>query len=233
MLHSALTWGFSKPGLPYVRREAIEERKLIPRSSIHLRDPSHGNATSPSPGLRSCHRNWRHFELQRNFAPTWILFETVLLASSSSNPTHAVPDPPQRQQRSYRTTMSTSERNRSDSSLCASDDRSSVSFSTIEIHEHPIILGNGRAASGSGPCLEIDWMEQSNILLNLEEYESMRYQRRNKEELLMPGKLRTNLLLDTGYTMRELSEVTSKSSNAGGKSKNVAKRISSLFSKKH
>jgi hypothetical protein len=110
-------------------------------------------------------------------------------------------------------------------------EKSSVSFSTIEIHEHAMILGDGRSASGCGPCLEIDWTEQSNIILNLEEYESMRHQRRLKHQLIMPDNIRTDLLLDSGYTMREISELTSPSRSKLSSSKKVMKKVSKVFCK--
>lgn len=124
----------------------------------------------------------------------------------------------------------------SDGGFSASDrttlsEKSSVSFSTIEIHEHAMILGDGRSASGSGPCLEIDWTEQSNVILNLEEYESMRYHRRHKHELIMPGNKRTDLLLDSGYTMREISELTSASRSKPSSPKKVMNKLSKVFCK--
>lgn len=133
-------------------------------------------------------------------------------------------------------TMDIPSKSHSDNGLSASErttpsEQSSVSFSTIEIHEHAMILGDGRSASGCGPCLEIDWTEQSNIILNLEEYESMRYHRRHKNELIMPGTMRTDLLLDSGYTMREISELTSASRSKPSASKKVMNKLSKVFCK--
>ena len=102
---------------------------------------------------------------------------------------------------------------------------SQVCFGSIEIREHAIILGKGPSVSGTGPSLEIDWESQASQVLGLDEYESMRYQRRHKNELIMPGDYRRNLLLESGYTMREISEMETKETS----SKSVIKRLSKLL----
>eukprot|EP00980_Cylindrotheca_fusiformis_P023961 scaffold11248_cov60-Cylindrotheca_fusiformis.AAC.5 len=97
---------------------------------------------------------------------------------------------------------------RMSSSGSSSSGSSSVSFSTIEFHEHAMVLGDNPSTS-IGPSIEIDWTEQSYAVVPIEEYESMRYPRRTKEELIMPRAMRTTLLLDNGYTMREIRDSAS------------------------
>ena len=87
--------------------------------------------------------------------------------------------------------------------------RSCVSFSTIDFHEHAMVLGDHPATS-CGPSLELDWTAQDSATFSLDEYESMKYERRSGKELVMSGSMRTNLLLESGYTMREIQEMTSK-----------------------
>ena len=65
--------------------------------------------------------------------------------------------------------------------------QTAVAFGNIEIREHAMILGKGPSASGTGPSLEIGWEAQANTVVALDEYESMRYGRRQKNELIMPG----------------------------------------------
>jgi len=100
-------------------------------------------------------------------------------------------------------------------------------FGNIEIREHAMILGKGPSVSGTGPSLEIDWEAQTNTVLGLEEYESMRYRRRSKGELIMPGYYRRNLLLESGYTMREIHEMAAMENNSAGAK--VMKKLSKML----
>eukprot|EP00526_Cylindrotheca_closterium_P029815 CAMPEP_0113622046 /NCGR_PEP_ID=MMETSP0017_2-20120614/11285_1 /TAXON_ID=2856 /ORGANISM="Cylindrotheca closterium" /LENGTH=132 /DNA_ID=CAMNT_0000531843 /DNA_START=66 /DNA_END=464 /DNA_ORIENTATION=- /assembly_acc=CAM_ASM_000147 len=102
-----------------------------------------------------------------------------------------------------------------------------VAFGNIEIREYAMILGKGPSASGSGPSLEIDWEAHGNTVLAIEEYESMRYERRQKNELIMPSTYRRNLLLESGYTMREISEMETHKSNKGSLKKKLSKLLPS------
>lgn len=117
----------------------------------------------------------------------------------------------------------------SEGELSISSSRSSVAFSTIEFHEHAMVLGDNPSTS-TGPSIEIDWTVQSHAVVGIEEYESMRLPRRKKDQLIMPGSMRTSLLLDNGYTLREIRETSSRRSSAssGGKSK-VTKAFSKLL----
>ena len=68
----------------------------------------------------------------------------------------------------------------------------SVSFATVEIHEHAVIMGDNPSTT-HGPPLEIDWVEQGHYSLNVEEYEEMRPPRRVKDELSMPSDVRESV----------------------------------------
>ena len=71
-----------------------------------------------------------------------------------------------------------------------SSDRTVVTFSTIEFHEHAIILGDNPATC-DGPSLEIDWTEiGSPSKVGIEEYEKLRSPRRIKDQLRMPSFVR-------------------------------------------
>ena len=68
----------------------------------------------------------------------------------------------------------------------SSRSRKSVSFSTIEIREHAVVLGANPATS-HGPPLEIDWDAENTVMVDLESYEELRPCRRVKKELALPG----------------------------------------------
>jgi hypothetical protein len=89
---------------------------------------------------------------------------------------------------SFSSCIGSSDSSSSSSSGC-DDGCRRVSFSTIEIHEHAMIMGNNPWTSHGCP-LEIDWEEVGNYSLNLEDYEESRPPRRIRDELAMPGDLR-------------------------------------------
>mmetsp|Transcript_45099 Transcript_45099/g.109120 ORF Transcript_45099/g.109120 Transcript_45099/m.109120 type:complete len:143 (+) Transcript_45099:119-547(+) len=88
-------------------------------------------------------------------------------------------------------------------------ERSSVSFGTIEFHEHAIVLGDNPSTS-CGPSLEIDWNVQHNVTIDVDDYESHRMPRRSKDQLIMPNAMRTDMLLTQGYSLREIRETSAK-----------------------
>ena len=99
----------------------------------------------------------------------------------------------------------------SDSSRSIQSTRSIVSFTTIAVHEHPMILSGGRSASG-GPAVELDWNSQSESTMSLDDFEATRLRRRRKSapELMIPGSFRTAILLESGYTINEIKESTTQ-----------------------
>ena len=104
-----------------------------------------------------------------------------------------------------------------------------ISFGTIEVREHAMILGKGPSASGSGPSLEIDWESQARTIVGLEEYEAVRHGRRKKHELIMPGTYRRDLLLESGYTMQEISQMSEKEKSVLGPARKAMKKLSKLM----
>ena len=108
-----------------------------------------------------------------------------------------------------------------------SADSQQVAFGNIEIREHAMILGKGPSVSGTGPSLEIEWEAQANMVVGIEEYESTRYNRRHKNQLIMPGEYRRNLLLESGFTMREISEMSTKPKNSSKVMKKLSKFLPS------
>jgi hypothetical protein len=89
--------------------------------------------------------------------------------------------------------MSDSDSDRSNSDACSDNlGEKSVTFTTVEIHEHAVIMGDNPSTT-HGPPLEVDWVEQAHYSLDLDEYEEMRPQRRHKKELAIPSSVRESL----------------------------------------
>jgi hypothetical protein len=68
---------------------------------------------------------------------------------------------------------------------------SGVSFSTVEFHEHAMILGC--SPSTKGPPIEIGWESISSMCFSLEDYEDIRPPRRAKHEMAMPASVRESV----------------------------------------
>lgn len=67
-----------------------------------------------------------------------------------------------------------------------------VSFSTVEFHEHAMILGCSPSTS-QGPPIEIGWESLGSICVSLDEYEEIRAPRRGKHAMAMPASVRESL----------------------------------------
>lgn len=90
-----------------------------------------------------------------------------------------------------------------------------TSFSTLEIREYPITLGDNPGGA-RGPPVSLDWKhdEDQTQVIPLETYEDMRSPRRSRSDLHMAENLRRwRLLREKGYSLREL-ERASKAAEA-------------------
>lgn len=77
----------------------------------------------------------------------------------------------------------------SDSSESSSASQRSVSFSTVEFHEHAMVMGVSPSTT-HGPPIEIGWQEIEHLSIALDDYEEHRPPRRIKDELVIPGVIR-------------------------------------------
>lgn len=85
----------------------------------------------------------------------------------------------------------------------------SVSFSTIDIHEHGVILGDNPGGTSGGPPLAVDWEAVAHFSLPIDDYEANRMApRRSLEALLLPEKTRVNLLKDWGYSDQDIRQLS-------------------------
>mmetsp|Transcript_30871 Transcript_30871/g.51328 ORF Transcript_30871/g.51328 Transcript_30871/m.51328 type:complete len:409 (-) Transcript_30871:1238-2464(-) len=80
-----------------------------------------------------------------------------------------------------------------------------VHFGQLEIYEHALALGG--AVPSCGPPLTMEWDAQAYFSVPIEDYEECRPGKPRKgTQLLRSKKQRTELLLSSGYTMREINE---------------------------
>lgn len=92
--------------------------------------------------------------------------------------------------------------------LPKSQNKKTVTFSTLEIREYPIVLGNNPSTL-RGPSVELGWQPQSNKIIDLESYEESRASnRRTEKQMIMTVSRRVDLLLSHGYTFRQINENT-------------------------
>ena len=84
--------------------------------------------------------------------------------------------------------------------------RRQVSFSTVEIRKYPIILGDHPDCS-SGPPISIGWDYSDSIEVSLNLFEEMRPPRRHRRELVLPFRLRRELISkNCGYEEDQIRE---------------------------
>lgn len=107
------------------------------------------------------------------------------------------------------------------SSTCSTDGSKSmkrgVSFDKIEIREYSRCLGLNPATT-YGPSLSIDWGYNEAGTYDLEEYESSRPQRRATQQMLVPGSVREEILLNhTDVTRKQISQAIAENKVARSK----------------
>ncbi|KAG7369958.1 hypothetical protein IV203_027704 [Nitzschia inconspicua] len=79
-----------------------------------------------------------------------------------------------------------------------------VRFGHVEIYEHLVALGG--AVPSSGPSLTIQYDSQASFSISVDDYEEHRPSPRKGTQLLRSKTQRIKLLLDLGYTMREIND---------------------------
>jgi hypothetical protein len=87
------------------------------------------------------------------------------------------------------------------------DEKLSLSFSSVDIREYPICIGDNPGGSGGTP-LSIEWKHVSEVQLGLEEYENARPERREKNALRMGAHVRHEILRRADYSRNEISMQT-------------------------
>jgi hypothetical protein len=82
-------------------------------------------------------------------------------------------------------------------------ERRSVDFSTIEVRTYPIIMGDNPSVS-SGPPFTIDWDHLDAEEIDLSDYEILKPEKRPREQLLLPARVRESWLRSQGYARSEI-----------------------------
>lgn len=89
-----------------------------------------------------------------------------------------------------------------------------VSFGTVEIRRYQRILGDNPSCS-SGPALSLDWDYEDDLTSSksVDDYEYYRGRRLDDTEMVLTRYEREELLLDLGYSRKEIAEAVRKNVN--------------------
>mmetsp|Transcript_40275 Transcript_40275/g.59191 ORF Transcript_40275/g.59191 Transcript_40275/m.59191 type:complete len:183 (+) Transcript_40275:37-585(+) len=80
----------------------------------------------------------------------------------------------------------------------------SVRFSSLEIREYPVRLGDNPACT-NGPALTLGWCFQQALFMSVDKYEELRPPRRFNNEIRIPCRLREDMLMNEwGYSMSDI-----------------------------
>jgi len=95
---------------------------------------------------------------------------------------------------------------RGESSSFNSNGKSSrVRFLNVTISEHPIIVGDNPGAH-EGPPVTVAWESVSLVTIDIDQYEKDRNgERRSLGEMKIPPRKRRSMLLDLGFTRKEIN----------------------------
>jgi hypothetical protein len=118
----------------------------------------------------------------------------------------------------------------------------SASFSTLEIREYPITLGdNPGGVNGPPISLDFNYSKRRTQIIALEDYETSRLPRRKRDDLRMDANMRTWMLLrERGLSLRDIVKATKmaestrlqrKKSIQPGPISNLMKRFKRITSK--
>uniref|UniRef100_A0A6U2PXV6 Uncharacterized protein n=1 Tax=Leptocylindrus danicus TaxID=163516 RepID=A0A6U2PXV6_9STRA len=84
-----------------------------------------------------------------------------------------------------------------------------VSFSSIEIREFNVVLGDNPCAYG--PSLSLGWNCHRNFTMEVDNYEESKPVRRSQKQMQLPRYVRERILMDFGFSRREMNEAIEES----------------------
>ena len=99
-----------------------------------------------------------------------------------------------------------SESSQSSSNHKSTKMKKTISFSTLEVRNYDVTLGDNPGVS-NGPPVSLDWTYEDSKHICLEEYESLRPPRRSKEEMRLDSNSR-QIVLSSRFTSRDLKAAT-------------------------
>lgn len=91
------------------------------------------------------------------------------------------------------------------SNTAARQTTKTVSFDSIQLNEHHVILGDNPSVT-SGPPLTIAWESQACYHSSVDDYELSRPSRRTKERMIIPRNVREEWLRKSGYARSDMEE---------------------------
>ena len=105
-----------------------------------------------------------------------------------------------------------------------------VSFSTLEIREYPICVGDNPAVTVGVP-ITIDWAHDGEFTCSVEEYEEHRSNPRTMIELRMPSRCRADMLRRLGFSRQDIMQGTKSANIARNRRKRTIEllRLSLVF----
>lgn len=121
--------------------------------------------------------------------------------------------------------MATNESNDQDaSSIQSTEPRRTVKFTSLEIREYPICIGDNPAVTMGVP-ITIDWAHDGKLICTVEEYEEHRPAPRSMAQLRMPSRHRDDLLRRIGYSRRDIMEGTKYATMARNQRKRTTETL--------
>lgn len=84
-----------------------------------------------------------------------------------------------------------------------------VSFTHIEIREYDVVLGDNPCAYG--PSLSLGWKCHRNFTMEMDNYEESKPERRSQRQMQLPRYVRERILMDFGFSRREMNEAIEES----------------------
>jgi hypothetical protein len=83
----------------------------------------------------------------------------------------------------------------------------SVGFADITVREYPMTIGDNPSPM-RGPSLSIEWKHQVEHTLSIDDYETMRPDRRTSREMMIPLSTREQILKRAGFARKEIIKLT-------------------------
>lgn len=99
-----------------------------------------------------------------------------------------------------------------------------VSFSTLEIREYPICIGDNPACTFGVP-ISIDWAYETTNIFSVDEYEEQRPTPRDFSQLKIPSKDRNHIIRGIGYSLRDVMEGTKHANIARNRRKRTKETL--------
>ena len=80
-----------------------------------------------------------------------------------------------------------------------------VRFSDVTLREYPMVVGDNPAVS-SGPPVTIDWNYMSEVVISVDQHQSVNRNPRRQQDMILPSYVRKMILIENGALDIELEE---------------------------